>query len=426
LFWGLFFTEVVMPVSSTPAIDDLYFAGGPRWYADRLWFSDMFGHRVLAGDAVSATVEDVVKTPDDSPSGLGWLPDGRLLVVGMTTKALYRLDPDGLVVHADLSGVVRGMTNDMVVSADGTAYVGDSGLPPFGQPGERVAGQIVAVRPDGRFAVVADGLAVPNGMVLTADERMLIVAEGGAAKLTAFDVWADGTLGGRRVFAALLPPGDGEVGVHPGGICLDGAGAVWVADLTYREAIRVHEGGHVSERIAFGDMIPIACALGGADGRTLFVCMSEHTDIARLGLGPVSQIVGVNVAVPGAQRAVGAAARAPLDGVRILEFGSYAAVPYAASLLGDMGADVIKIEPPGGEPLRHLDRDMGPGQAAYFYGINRSKRSMVLDLGKPNSRPVLQKLVASADAVLVSYHPEVVARLGLAYENIAAINDTTN
>jgi sugar lactone lactonase YvrE len=426
LFWGLFFTEVVMPVSSTPAIDDLYFAGGPRWYADRLWFSDMFGHRVLAGDAVSATVEDVVKTPDDSPSGLGWLPDGRLLVVGMTTKALYRLDPDGLVVHADLSGVVRGMTNDMVVSADGTAYVGDSGLPPFGQPGERVAGQIVAVRPDGRFAVVADGLAMPNGMVLTADERMLIVAEGGAAKLTAFDVWADGTLGGRRVFAALLPPGDGEVGVHPGGICLDGAGAVWVADLTYREAMRVHEGGHVSERIAFGDMIPIACALGGADGRTLFVCMSEHTDIARLGLGPVSQIVGVNVAVPGAQRAVGAAARAPLDGVRILEFGSYADVPYAASLLGDMGADVIKIEPPGGEPLRHLDRDMGPGQAAYFYGINRSKRSMVLDLGKPNSRPVLQKLVASADAVLVSYHPEVVARLGLAYENIAAINDTTN
>jgi crotonobetainyl-CoA:carnitine CoA-transferase CaiB-like acyl-CoA transferase/sugar lactone lactonase YvrE len=409
---------------SIAELDGLYFAEGPRWYADRLWFSDVFGHRVLTGDGISATAVDVVKTPDDFPSGLGWLPDGRLLVVGMTTKILYRLDPDGLVVHADLSGIVRGMTNDMVVGADGTAYVGDSGLPPFGQPGARLVGQIIAVRPDGRFVSVADGLAVPNGIVLTPDERTLIVAESGAAKLTAFDVWADGTLGGRRTFAELLPPGEGEMAVHPDGICLDAEGAVWVADLTYREVIRVHEGGHVSERIALGDTIPIACVLGGPDRRMLFVCVSEHTDIARLGLEPVSRIIGVNVAVAGAQRAVNAPARPPLEGVRILEFGIYAAAPYAASLLGDMGAEVIKIEPPGGEPFRHLDEDMGPGQSAYFYGINRSKRSMVLDLGNPESRPVLHKLVTSADAVVVSYRPEVVSRLGLAYENIAAIKDT--
>jgi len=116
-------------------------------------------------------------------------------------------------------------------------------------------------------------------------------------------------------------------------------------------------------------------------------------------------------------------ARSPLAGVRVLEFGLFVAVPYAASLLGDMGADVIKIEPPGGEPFRHVDSDVAPGRSAYFFGLNRSKRSLVLDLKHEDSRLVLRGLLETADVVLVGYRPDVVAKLGLTYEEVAAVND---
>jgi len=258
------------------------------------------GDRVLryAGEG---TAQVVAGLRDAAPSGLGWLPDGRLLVVGMKTRAVYRQDAAGdLVVHADLAGIARGMTNDMIVAADGTAYVGDTGLPNFRQPGERQTGQIFAIAVDGQARSVADDLALPNGMILSPDGETLIVAESAAHRLTAFRVRPNGTLTDRRKFAELPPPASGAEPVHPDGICLDAEGAVWVADINNRELIRVKEGGRTLTSISCDPLIPIACVLGGPDRRTLYICMSEHTDIFRLGTVPVSQVMSVGVDVPGA------------------------------------------------------------------------------------------------------------------------------
>jgi sugar lactone lactonase YvrE len=188
-------------------VDGLWFTEGPRWHDGALWCSDIHGHRVLrmevgaGGDMVAQTV---VEVPDDEPSGLGWLPDGRLLVVGMERRFVYRLETDGsLRVHADLSSVARGVLNDMIVSAEGRAYVGDMGLDP-NDPGAGVRpGQLLCIEPDGTFSTVADDLGAPNGPALTDDGGTLILAESSAFVVSAFTVRSDGTLSARAVYAAV-------------------------------------------------------------------------------------------------------------------------------------------------------------------------------------------------------------------------------
>ena len=281
-------------------LDGLRFTEGPRWYDGALWFSDMHDHRVLrvTPDGAATTVAEV---NDDEPSGLGWLPDGRLLVVAMETQRLLRVDQDGsIATHADLSAAARGDLNDMIVAADGTAYVGDMGQR-VQEGGARVPGQTFMVRPDGMWSVAADDLSSPNGHVLSEDGRTLIVAESGGACLTAFDVAADGTLSGRRQFAALTTPVAGMPAVADG-ICLDAEGAIWYADPLGGFVARVREGGEVTDRIPFDGVIPVACVLGGPERRTLYMCVAAHWRRSELGDKRTARIDAVEVDIPGAGR----------------------------------------------------------------------------------------------------------------------------
>jgi sugar lactone lactonase YvrE len=287
-------------------LDGFSFGEGPRWRAGALWFSDMHGHRVLrvvTDGHEKRSVETVVEITDDDPSGLGWLPDGRLLVVAMESQQLRRVEADGtVVVHADLSSAARGDLNDMIVGVDGTAYVGDMGAR-IQSGGEMVPGQTFRVAPDGTWAQAADDLQAPNGHVLTDDGHTLIVAESGRSRLTAFAVGADGTLSGRRTFAELVPGEGSPIPVAPpDGICLDAEGAVWVADPIGRRVFRVREGGEVTDSVAFPDAVPVACVLGGDDRRTLMMCVADDWKREALAGRQTGRIVTTAVDVPGAGR----------------------------------------------------------------------------------------------------------------------------
>lgn len=233
----------------------------PRWRDGRLWVSDYWGGRVsaIAPDGTSETVAEV----PTSPSGLGWLPDGTLLVVSMMDSKVLRVDGGVTSVHADLSEHAGPQANDMVVDASGRAYVSTIDYLAFA---EMPATNLVRVNPDGTVAVAAAGLSFPNGSVITPDGSTLIIAESWAGRLTAFDIASDGTLDNRRVWAAL------PEGSAPDGMDLDAEGAVWVADVASNRAIRVREGGEIVDEVGVGDLHVIACALGGEDGRTLFLC----------------------------------------------------------------------------------------------------------------------------------------------------------
>jgi sugar lactone lactonase YvrE len=251
------------------------FGEGPRWHDGRLWYSDFFQHRVSAV-GLDGTRETVLEI-DDQPSGLGWLPDGRMLVVAMLQRKVLRVEDDGtVVVHADLSGVATARCNDMVVDARGNAYVGNFGFE-LGGEAPRPA-DLALVRPDGTVEVAAEALEFPNGSVITPDGGTLVVGETMGQRYTAFDVAADGTLGNRRVWAEVP-------GVGGDGCTLDAEGAIWAANCFGTDAVRVREGGEIVERIDVGQPT-YACALGGDDGRTLFVLSADsHDEEAAAGRG---------------------------------------------------------------------------------------------------------------------------------------------
>jgi sugar lactone lactonase YvrE len=247
-------------------IDGILFGEQPRWHEERLWFSDWGTREVIAVD-LEGNRETVLQAPS-FPCCVDWLTDGRLLVVSGQEGLLLRREPDGsLVTHGDLNAVSnRPPGNELVVDARGNAYVNGGGFDLMA--GEEFApGMIALVRPDGSAREVADGLAFPNGMLVMPDGRTLVVAESYAKRLTAFDIAADGGLTDRRVWAEL---GDGV----PDGICADAEDAVWYADVPNRCCVRVREGGEVLERIDL-DHGGFACALGGQDGRTLFIVGQE-------------------------------------------------------------------------------------------------------------------------------------------------------
>jgi sugar lactone lactonase YvrE len=267
--------------------DGLYFGEGPRWHDGRLWFSDFYDRAVKSMDAAGSIRTEL--EIDDQPSGLGWLPDGRLLVVAMHRRQLLRVDHDGVKLHADLAGVAAHHANDMVVDREGRAYVGNFGFALDEALAARGVESVLAnhptaklarVDPDGRVQVAAEGLHFPNGAVITPDGRTLIVAETLALRLTAFDVSADGTLSNRRIWA--------ELGMRaPDGICLDADGHVWVANAIAPECVLVAPGGRIVATVATSQPC-FACALGGPDGRMLFALtaptsMAAQASAARRG-----------------------------------------------------------------------------------------------------------------------------------------------
>ena len=243
------------------------FLEGPRWCDGRLWISDIFGGQVFTVDP-DGEVESVVEVPG-RPSGLGFLPDGTPLIVSMKDQRVLRLENGELVCHADLGPLVTGDANDMVVDAQGRAYVGNTGFDLFGGADFRNA-NMVLVTPVGEVQVVAEDMAFPNGTVILAGGEVLVVAETFEHRLTAFDVASDGTLSNRREFAGL-----GEY--RPDGICLDQEGGIWVSAFNLGEYLRVLEGGTITHRIDVGDRHAVACQLGGSDGRTLFCLTMEGT-----------------------------------------------------------------------------------------------------------------------------------------------------
>jgi sugar lactone lactonase YvrE len=256
-------------------VDGLKFPEGPLWRDGRLLFSDFHTFQVHSL-GLDGSLETVCEVPAQ-PSGLGFLPDGRLLVVSMRDRRVLRLDDDGLSELADLTPLTGGPCNDMFVDVRGRAWVGEFGYDYGADP---VTAAIVRVDPDGTAVRAADGLHFPNGCLVTPDGRTLVVAETLGRRLTAFDIADDGSLSGRRIWAAFAPEpaptfshmvADGFTA--PDGICLDAEGAIWVADIVGRVVKRVAEGGEVLEEIPTGDRLTaLAVALGGEDGRTLFVC----------------------------------------------------------------------------------------------------------------------------------------------------------
>ncbi len=253
--------------SLSPLAAGLAFPEGPRWHQGALWCSDIADGKVLRisdQGEVSVVAEGLRR-----PSGLGWLPDGRLLVVAGELRQLLRREGDAWGVHADLSGMVSASCNDMVVDARGRAYVGNWGFDY--EAGDKPANTVLlCVGPDGDARVVADDLAFPNGSVITPDGRTLIVAETFASRLSAFDVGDDGTLSGRRVWAQTE-------GASPDGICLDADGAIWLASPPGSEVLRVREGGAVTHRIKTAANA-VACMLGGSDRRCLFILSTQLFD----------------------------------------------------------------------------------------------------------------------------------------------------
>ena len=270
-------------------LDGLKFPEAPRWRDGKLWFSDFYAHRVMTVD-LGGHVESIVEVPQ-RPSGLGWTPDGTLLVVSMLDRRLMRFDGAGLRLVADLSALATGPCNDMVVDAAGRAYVGNFGYDRHNGEAPRNT-CLVRVDPDGRVVRAAADLVFPNGTVISPDGRTLIVGETFANRLTAFDVLADGTLTNRRVFAELD-------GVFPDGICLDAEGAVWVTNPRGDRVVRVFEGGRIAQTVATGERGSYACMLGGADRRTLFILTNSGSGPAMAAKSD-GRIETVRVQVPGA------------------------------------------------------------------------------------------------------------------------------
>jgi sugar lactone lactonase YvrE len=280
---------------TTPTKLDCVFDGGryfegPRWHSGRLWFVDCMDRTLLSLNP-SGEREQHAKFEDDTPCGLGILPDGRLVVLTMFCKRLMTYADGRLSLYADLSGIAKGTIDDMIVDGLGRAYVGDLGfdLPP--PPDRGAVGRIILVMPGGATRVVADGLRFPNGIAVSADNRRLVVAEMDGACLAEYDIDAGGGLNFRRRFGNMK---------SPDGICLDCEGATWVASFDEDAFIRVDRSGHELRRIEVPGRRAIACVLGGPARRTLF-CLSAATSYQELRQRKSSSRIDmVDVDIPGA------------------------------------------------------------------------------------------------------------------------------
>lgn len=270
--------------------EGIYFGEGPRWHQGRLWFSDFHAHAVKSVSLACDLRTEL--TLDDRPSGLGWMADGSLLVVSMQRRQLLRRAPTGsLTVHADLSGIASFHCNDMVVDKTGRAYVGnfgfdlDAAIHARGVPdvlANHPTANLACIEPDGTTRIAAADLHFPNGTVITPDGRTLIVGETLGGQLTAFHINPDGSLANRRLWASTWPR-------VPDGIALNAKGEIWIANPIAPECVLIAEGGEV-RAVIDTEMPCFACALGGEDGRSLFMLTapsSDATTAAAAALGKV-------------------------------------------------------------------------------------------------------------------------------------------
>ncbi|NQW91210.1 SMP-30/gluconolactonase/LRE family protein [Curtobacterium sp. VKM Ac-2861] len=280
--------------SATDVVTDIRFPEGNRWHDGRLWYSDMHTGEVFSVDPASTAAPRLETTVEGQSSGLGWLADGRLVVSSMESRTVVAVDDRGQTsVFADLSGEESSLLNDLVVDeATGRTYIGAFGYDLYG--GEELRpGPLYVIEQDGSFRLAAEGLVFPNSANVLPGTRTLVVSETWGGRLTAFDIEPDGSLTGRREWAAL--PG----GVTPDGSTVDRDGAVWVCSVDTGEFLRVLEGGEVTDRIDAPGLCAIDCALGGEDGRTLYLATADSYDPATTAETRAGRISAVRVAVPG-------------------------------------------------------------------------------------------------------------------------------
>ncbi len=297
-----------MSTTSTRTLTTLFEGGSyfecPRWRQDRWWVSDFYRHAVYSYDTGGR--ERLEFEVEAQPSGLGWLPDGDLLVVSMKDCRVLRRSADGRVgTHAQLSELATGHLNDMIVDRQGRAFVGNFGFDLMGG-GTPATASLVRIDPDGAAEVAAQDLWFPNGMMIT-DDGTLIVAETFAARLTAFDIQPEGSLDHRRVWAQVQPspePADTEtmlsaVSFAPDGCALDADGHVWVANALGGPVSRVAPGGRIVDEVAVPDGLGVfACGLGGEDGRTLICCAAPDFHEEARAAAREASLLTTNVEVP--------------------------------------------------------------------------------------------------------------------------------
>ncbi len=310
---------MTLPSASTPAprtspgerfVEGLFLPECPRWQAGALWLCDMWGHEILRFTPTGQRSLVHRFDPSEDPGGLGWLPDGSLVVVGMVGRRVYRIElaadaacepvARSLALHADLASLAAWPCNDMIVRREGTAWVSHFGYDMWGGTTGFLPTTLIRVGRDGRVSAAADDLMAPNGMALPEDEQTLYLSECGRSQILAFDIGDDGALVNRRIHAKL-PCAPGVAFAPPDGICLDEAGAVWAAEPIGKRVLRIARDGRVTDEIAF-DQAPLAVVLGGADRRSLFVCSSGEHDKTKRGERPTGRVDVVRVEVPGAGR----------------------------------------------------------------------------------------------------------------------------
>jgi len=289
-----------MPIQTTvaePFVSGLHFGECPRWHEGRLWYSDFFDHGVFSVSPGGERRKEVAF--DGEPAGLGWLPDGRVLINSRLDLAIIRREADGtLVRHGELTPWGRGNANDLVVAANGQAYAGNFGFDLEALQGQALdrttmrPASLVRVDPDGTSHEAATDLEFPNGAVITDDGATLIIAETAGGRLSAFDRLPDGSLSGRRQWAGLAD-------IAPDGICLCADGTVWVANALGSECVRVAEGGAIVERVTTSQSC-FACMLGDDDRTTLYLVTAPSGDMEKARVERNSAIERVRTAVPGA------------------------------------------------------------------------------------------------------------------------------
>jgi len=287
---------MVVELKTEPFLEGLRLPEGLRWRHGKLWFTDIIGKRVYTADA-AGNKHLLMAFEDDSPSGLGFLEDGSLVVSMMWTRELRRIDAGGnCTVHADFKHLPGDRLNDMVMDGQFRAYIDNNARPRerTGPDDDRDLGDsLIMLDAQGNSRIVASGgIIMPNGIAMTADMKTLILAEVFARRLTAFTIADDGSLVDRRLFAST-----GRA--TPDGICLDAEGAVWLSSPHSRECIRILEGGKVTHRISY-PVWSVCPRLGGPDGRTLFVATTTGGDMKTFRETTQGRIETVTVDVPGA------------------------------------------------------------------------------------------------------------------------------
>jgi sugar lactone lactonase YvrE len=285
-------TPATSPSSPTPVAltDGILLGESARWHDGAFWFSDWVGEKLYRLD--DAGRKEVVVELHSLPFCFDWLPGGRMLIVNAREQTVMRLQPDGsLVKHADLSSLSPHGFNEIAIDGRGNVYLNNID---FAFPGGQFKpGFIARLTPDGQLEKVAEGLAFPNGMAITTDDKTLICAESFSKKLTAYDIGGDGRLSNARLWAQFEEGG-------PDGISLDAEGAIWSA--CGPSCVRIREGGEILQRIAL-DRFCFSCALGGADGKTLYMCAADWTgSIPTQASKPTGKVFTARVEVPAARR----------------------------------------------------------------------------------------------------------------------------